>query len=225
MSTGRSCRKQVSIDPRTIACAVAFIACATCVTAQARQSDSTQPINVNADYQMGSQDKAITILKGNVQIDQGTMHLDGDKAVGNFDQDNKLSHAVLTGKPAHMRQQMDDGSLVHGQADTIDYTVSNNTIVLTGDAVVVHEGQGETHAAKITYNTDTGQMSSERGAGGQVHMILQPQKKAAPAKKPATASSPATAPAQPASVAPAKPASAAPALDLSLHPASASSTH
>ena len=206
-------------------------ACLACTGASAKQSDSSQPINISADYQMGSQDKAITILKGNVQIDQGTMHLDGGKAVGNFDQDNKLSHAVLTGKPAHMRQQMDDGSLVHGQADTIDYTVSNNTIVLNGNAVVVHEGQGETHAAKITYNTDTGQMSAERGPGGQVHMVLQPQKKTAPAKKPAAASSAATAPAQPATGAPAKPASAAPALDLSLHPttapqpAVASSTH
>lgn len=209
-------------------CALATLvigACLVCTGANAKQSDSTQPININADYQMGSQEKAITILKGNVRIDQGTMHLDGDKAVGNFDQDNKVERAKLTGNPAHMRQQMDDGSLVHGQANTIDYTVSNNTIVLTGDAVVVHEGQGETHAAKITYDTDTGQMSAERGAGGQVHMVLQPTKKPAPAKKPAAASSAATAPAQSATSAPAKPSSAAPALDLSLHPATASSTH
>ncbi|HJU07400.1 MAG TPA: lipopolysaccharide transport periplasmic protein LptA, partial [Rhodanobacteraceae bacterium] len=74
---------------------------------------------------------------------------------------------------------------------------------------------------KLTYNTDTGQIVGEGGSGGQVHMILQPQKKAAPAKKPAAASSAATVPAQPATSAPAKPSSAAPALDL--HPASASS--
>lgn len=217
-------RRQRSIDRR--ACALAIpLALIMCSGVSAKQSDSTQQILINAAHSLTSQDKEITTLTGNVRIDQGTMHLDGDKAVGNFDQDNALEHAVLTGRPAHMRQQMDDGSWVHGQANTIDYTVADSTVVLTGDAVVIHEGQGETHAAKITYNSNSGQMEANSGSGGPVHMVLQPTKKAAPAKKPAAASSAATAPAQPATSAPAKPASAAPALDLSLHPVSASSTH
>ena len=224
MCTPRSCRNRGSTDLRRLTLALAFAGVFAFASAQAKQSDSDQPVLVNASHSVMSQDNGIITLTGNVNIDQGTMHLDGDKAVGNFDQDNKLEHAVLTGTPAHMRQQMDDGSMVHGQAATIDYTVSNNTVVLTGNAVVVHEGQGEFHGAKLTYNTDTGQIVGEGGTGGQVHMILQPQKKAAPAKKPAVGS-PAAAPAQPATSAPAKPASIAPALDLSLHPASASSTH
>ncbi|MBS0431721.1 MAG: hypothetical protein JSS21_04865, partial [Proteobacteria bacterium] len=71
-------------------------ACLACTSANAKQSDSTQPILVNAAHSLTSQDKEITTLTGNVRIDQGTMHLDGDKAVGNFDQDNALEHAVLT---------------------------------------------------------------------------------------------------------------------------------
>jgi lipopolysaccharide export system protein LptA len=193
------------------ACSFAFAlaGCLVLTAAQARQSDSSQPVQVNADHSLMSQDNGLLTLTGNVRIDQGTMHLDGARAVGHFDQDNKLEHAVLTGSPAHMHQQMDDGSMVHGQADTIDYTVSNNTIVLSGDASVVHEGQGEFHGAKLTYNTDSGQIAGEGGAGGQVHMVLQPQKKSAPASKPAASSSAAAA---------AVPAPAASA------PASASST-
>jgi lipopolysaccharide export system protein LptA len=218
-------RRSVRIDSRAIAL-IAFTASLLCFGgAQAKQSDRDQPVAVAANWFSGSQDSGKATYKGDVKISQGTLHADGDNATGYFDQDNQVQRVVLTGNPAHMSQQMDDGSNVHGQADTIDYTVSQNTVVLTGDAVVVHEGQGEFHGAKLTYNTDTGQIVGEGGTGGQVHMILQPQRKAAPAKKPAAASSAATTPAQPATTAPAKPASTAPALDLSLHPATASSTH
>jgi lipopolysaccharide export system protein LptA len=208
---------------RARAFAFALAACLVFATAHAKQSDSSQPVQVNADHSLMSQDNELLTLTGNVRIDQGTMHLDGARAVGHFDQDNKLEHAVLTGSPAHMHQQMDDGSMVHGQSDTIDYTVSNNTIVLTGDASVVHEGQGEFHGAKLTYNTDTGQIVGEGGPGGQVHMILQPQKKSAPAHKPAASPSSTPAPATPAPATsapvPAKPAPAAST------PAPASTTH
>ena len=197
MSTPRLRRNRGSIEMRARAFAFALAACMVFTAAQGKQSDSSQPVQVNADHSMMSQDNGLLTLTGNVRIDQGTMHLDGAKAVGHFDQDNKLEHAVLTGGPAHMHQQMDDGSMVHGQAQTIDYTVSNNTIVLSGDASVVHEGQGEFQGAKLTYNTDNGQIVGEGGPGGQVHMTLQPQKKATPAPKPAAPSS-AAAPAAPA---------------------------
>ena len=197
MSTPRLRRSPGSIELRACSFAFALAACLVCSAPQAKQSDSSQPVQVDADHSLMNQDKGLLTLTGNVHIDQGTMHLDGAKAVGNFDQDNKIEHAVLTGSPAHMHQQMDDGSMVRGQANTIDYKVSNNTIVLIGDASVVHEGQGEFHGARLTYNTDSGQINGEGGPGGQVHMILQPQKKSAPAQKPASASSAAT-PAQPA---------------------------
>ncbi|MEO6969056.1 MAG: lipopolysaccharide transport periplasmic protein LptA [Rhodanobacteraceae bacterium] len=157
------------------------------------QADRDQPVNVNANSFSGSQDSGKTVFTGAVKIDQGTLHADGDNANGYFDQNNQVQRVVLTGKPAHMQQKLDDGSMVHGSADTIDYTVSENTVVLIGNANVVQEHKGEFHGAKLTYNTDSGQISGESGGGGQVHLTLQPKPKSAAAKPKTTATQPAPA--------------------------------
>ena len=202
----RSSRNRRIESVRAIALACALAGLAATLSAQAKQTDSSQPVLVKADNSVMDQDKGIATLTGHVNLDQGTMHVEGDKAVGYFDQDNQIQRAVVTGNPAHFHQTLDDNSLVHGSASNIDYQVSENTVILTGDAVVVHEGQGDFHGAKLTYNTDTGSINGIGGPGGQVHMTLVPKPKAAkpsankaaaPASTPASAASssaPASAP-------------------------------
>jgi lipopolysaccharide export system protein LptA len=149
------------------------------------------------------------------------MHVEGDKAVGYFDENNQIQRAVVTGNPARFHQTLDDNSLVHGSASNIDYQVSENTVILTGNAVVVHEGQGDFHGAKLTYNTDTGSINGMGGPGGQVHMTLVPKPKAA---KPSASKTAAPASAKPAGAAASAPANAnAPASTPA--PASTSGTH
>jgi lipopolysaccharide export system protein LptA len=215
MSTPRLRRLSARIDSR-VTFALAFAALLFCANAQATQADRDKPVNVTANSFAGSQESGKTTFTGNVKIDQGTLHADGNSAIGYFDQNNQVQRVVLTGSPAHMQQTLDDGELVHGAANTIDYTVSQNTVVLTGDATVVQEGKGSFHGARLVYNTDSGQINGEGGTGGQVHMTLQPHPKTSPAAKPASA----------ASTAAPRPASSAmqPAPGVSV-PAPASSTH
>ncbi|HXS72416.1 MAG TPA: lipopolysaccharide transport periplasmic protein LptA [Rhodanobacteraceae bacterium] len=185
-------RNRGSIDLlRAAPLALALAAIFACTGAQATQADRDQPVNVNANSFAGSQESGKTTFTGNVKIDQGTLHADGDNAVGYFDQNNQVQRVVLTGTPAHMQQKLDDGSMVHGAANTIDYTVSQNTVVLTGNANVVQEGKGSFHGEKLTYNTDSGQISGESGGGGQVHLTLQPKPKPAKAAPAKAASAPA----------------------------------
>lgn len=210
----RSSRNHRAEWLRALAFACAFAGVAAANSAQARQTDSSQPVLVKADNSVMDQDKGIATLTGHVSLDQGTMQIEGDKAIGHFDQNNQIQRAVVTGNPARFRQTLDDNSLVHGSASNIDYQVSENTVILTGNAVVVHEGQGDFHGAKLTYNTDTGSINGTGGVGGQVHMTLVP--------KPKSAKPSANTPATPA--APAKPASSAPAASAPA-PASTSGTH
>ena len=197
MSTAPSHRTRTRIE--LLALFVAAL-CA-CGGAQAKQSDKNQPININASSFAGSQDSGKIVFTGSVTLDQGTFKADGSQATGYTDPDDtsQWQRVVLVGSPAHFQQTQDSGTLVHGQGATIDYRVSENTVILTGNAVVVQQGKGEFHGEKLVYNTDTGEIQGSPAAGGRVHITLQPRSKPAPAsastKVPASASTSAPAPA------------------------------
>src|SRR6185437_4995304 len=219
MSTPRSRRIRARIDLPVLLIA-ALLACG---VAQAKQTDKNQPININASSFAGSQDSGKIVFTGSVTMDQGTFHADGAQATGYTDPDDtsQWQRVVLTGNPAHFQQTQDSGTLVHGQAQTIDYKVSENTVILTGSASVVQQGRGEFHGNQLVYNTDTGEIQGTPASGGRVHITLQPRSKPA-AVKPAGASTAASVPASastPASPAPAPASTAAPAS------ASTSGTH
>jgi lipopolysaccharide export system protein LptA len=192
-----------------------------CGFAQARQSDKDQPIHVRANTFAGSQDSGKIVFIGSFHMDQGTFQADGAKATGYTDPDDtsQWQRVVVTGDPAHFQQTQDNGTLVHGQAATIDYKVSENTVLLTGNASVVQQGRGEFHGEKLVYNTDSGEIQGSPTTGGQVHITLQPRSKpASTAAEPASTSAPAaSAPAN--APAPASTSAPAPA------PASTTGTH
>ena len=174
---------------------LAVLAFAVCASAWALKADRSQPINVNADHQEATLgDNGVVTLTGHVAISQGSLVIHGDKAIGYENSDGEWDHAVVTGSPATFQQKLDSGSMVNGSGATIDYRVAENTVVLTGNATVVQQGRGQFHGAKLTYNTDSGMMIGEGGAGGQVHMTFQPKpvtgaKPAAPATSATPASS------------------------------------
>lgn len=198
----------------------AFCACG---VAQAKQSDKDQPININASSFAGSQDSGKIVFTGSVTLDQGTFKADGSQATGYTDPNDtsQWQRVVLVGSPAHFQQTQDSGTLVHGQGATIDYRVSENTVILTGNAVVVQQGKGEFHGEKLVYNTDTGEIQGSPVTGGRVHITLQPRSKPAPTKPAAAAAatSAANPPASASTNAPASASTSAPA------PASTAGTH
>jgi lipopolysaccharide export system protein LptA len=187
MSTAPLHRTRTGIEWLALLVA-AFCACG---VAQAKQSDKDQPININASSFAGSQDSGKIVFTGSVTLDQGTFKADGSQATGYTDPDDtsQWQRVVLVGSPAHFQQTQDNGTLVHGQGATIDYKVSENTVILTGNAVVVQQGKGEFHGEKLVYNTDTGEIQGSPVTGGRVHITLQPRTKPAPAK-PAGTSAP-----------------------------------
>lgn len=126
-----------------------------------------------------------TTLTGNVVVTQGTLKLTGGKALITIDADTQISHIhviAAKGKLAHIQEIDDAGNLMTGDADTLDYDNINLIAVLTGHAVVHQQGRGESHGDKLTYNTQTQQMTGSSGADGMVHMVILPKvQPAAPA--------------------------------------------
>ncbi|UGB46144.1 lipopolysaccharide transport periplasmic protein LptA [Frateuria edaphi] len=173
---------------------------------QAKRTDRDQPMDVQASHFDGfRKPNSTTTLKGNVVITQGSLKATGDLAKVHFDANAEIDSVVLTGSPAHLQQLDDNGNLMQGDAATIDYKVAKDYAVLQGHASITQQGRGEAHGDRLTYNTQTSEMTGDSGGDGRVHMIFKPQPKsgtaapaAAPAPAPATsAPAPATSSGQP----------------------------
>lgn len=186
--------------------------------ALARQDDRNQPIHVvHAESFDGyNQPNTVSTFTGNVLITQGTMKLTGEVAkIYTAKEDTSVDHIIVTGTPQkrpHIQQIDDNGNLMTGDADRLDYDNVNGIAVLTGNAYVHQQNKGDARGAKLTYNTQTSYMVGESGGGGQVTMTFLPKQKPLPPPKHGAA--PATPPA------PAKPA----AKSNTVKPASSSST-
>ncbi|WP_050984266.1 lipopolysaccharide transport periplasmic protein LptA [Rhodanobacter sp. 115] len=152
--------------------------------ALARKDDRQKPMNVeNAQRFDGKYaPNSTATFYGNVVITQGTMKVTGDKAVVHFDGDQNVDHVLITGAPAHIQEMDDSGNLMLGHASQLDYDNNSGIAVLTGHAFIQQKGRGEAHGDKLTYNTQTSEMTGVSGDDGRVHMTFIPKPKPAAAK-------------------------------------------
>jgi lipopolysaccharide export system protein LptA len=142
--------------------------------AAARSGDRNQPMDIQAGHQSGTVDYSQpTTLSGGVKIDQGTLHIDADRAVISF-RNGEASQAVLTGNQAVLKQQMDDGTPMTATADRIDYDMLADVLVLTGNYTVTTQ-RGSTSGQRLTSNLKSGQEDSGGQDGGRVKMRILPK--------------------------------------------------
>ena len=171
-------------------CALALLGLLVLAPAQAKQTDRDQPMNVDASHFDGFQKpNSVSTLTGNVVIPQGALKPTGAQAKVYFDADTQISRVVITGSPAHLEQLDDNGNLMLGDAATLDYDNLNGIAVLSGKASVTQKGRGEAHGDRLTYNTETSQMTGESAGDGLVHMTFKPKPKPAGPAAPAPAKS------------------------------------
>jgi lipopolysaccharide export system protein LptA len=184
-STPPSRRAKASLEAACLALGLLVL-----VPASARQSDRSQPMQVNASHFDGFQKpNSVTTLSGNVVITQGTLKATGSQAKVYFDADTQISRVVITASPAHIEQLDDSGNLMQGNAASIDYDNIHGIAVLSGNASVTQKGRGEAHGDKLTYNTQTSQMTGDSGGAGLVRMTFLPRPQPATPAAPAPAAS------------------------------------
>ncbi len=148
--------------------------------ALAKKSDRKQEMQVAAKHFEGFQKPdSVSTLTGNVVITQGSLKASGEQAKVYFDAQSQISRVVITGKPAHLQQLDDNNNLVLGDAATLDYDNLKGIAVLTGNASIKQKGRGQAHGDKLTYNTQTSEMTGESAGDGLVHMTFQPKDKPA----------------------------------------------
>ncbi|WP_045760872.1 lipopolysaccharide transport periplasmic protein LptA [Xanthomonas albilineans] len=168
----------------------------------AKSTDRNQLVDVNSDANNCNltDDNGKCRFSGHVVIVQGTLEAHADTA-DIFRKNGQIDRVLLNGKQATFKQEMDDGSIVDGMADTIDYSVPNDIVILTGNYKMT-SAKGTNAGQRMVYNTKTGDMQGG-GDGTRVHTVIQPKNAAAASQpangaKPAAATKPATTPSKPA---------------------------
>lgn len=146
--------------------------------AAARSSDRNQPMTLDANASDCNLADASGKCRftGNVVIEQGTLHIEADTAEI-YRSNGEPSRVVLSGRQARLRQQMDDGTPMTARADTMDYSIASETIVLSG-SYQIESPRGTNAGQRMTYNMASGNMTSG-GDGSRVRTVLQPKAKPA----------------------------------------------
>lgn len=177
--------------PISVLLLVATLCCTS--MAWARTSDRSQPMDTESDQNSCVlSDTGQCVMTGNVHIVQGSLDITAGKAVI-YRAGGEISRAVLTGSPAVLRQQMDDGTPMTAHASNVDYNLQNEIVVFTG-GVELQQPRGTMNGERVVYNLKTGAIDSGGAGNGRVKMHLMP-KNAAPGTTPAPAPTPSPAPA------------------------------
>jgi lipopolysaccharide export system protein LptA len=140
----------------------------------ALESDRQQPLEVHADATDGTLGDGKAVLKGNVEIRQGTLMVEADLAEVEK-VEGRVRTVTLTGEPVKLQQEIEEQGLVTAQARKIEYEVATGIITLTGSADVVHP-QYQVRGEVLIYDMKLQHFQGNGGDGnGRIRIQLDPE--------------------------------------------------
>lgn len=166
--------------------------------ASARSSDRNQPMDIDAGRQEGTLDgNSVNIFSGGVTITQGSLDIRADRAEVH-QRGGEVVRAVLTGKQAVLKQQMDDGTPMTAKADRIDYDMVGDKVVLIGNFSVTTL-RGTSSGQRLTYDLKSGYLKSGGEGEGRIKLRILPKSAqgVAPVEKPTAPAKTTTTPGKP----------------------------
>jgi lipopolysaccharide export system protein LptA len=163
--------------------------------ALALPDDRNQPIYIQSDRAERDERKGTTVYTGDVEVDQGSLHISADRVLI-FSSNDQVDRMEAYGNPARMQQKTSvEKEPVYARARKIDYLVANEELTLTGNASVTQEGAKMTGSQIIYYMREQRVKAGRPGAStdrSRVITVIPPRQvtpvKPAPGEKPADAS-------------------------------------
>lgn len=129
------------------------------------------PIIIDSDTSDSDLRSGITRFSDNVSIQRGAMLVNADEGVVH-QVDGRMTLIELFGSPTTWRDRLDDGSIVQGRANRIEFQVDENVVTLSGDARLQHEG-GEFTGNQLIYDLDTESLAGRSSEGNQVRVVIE----------------------------------------------------
>lgn len=143
--------------------------------AWSRSADRQQPVEIDADHFEGSEPSGISRFSGNFRLVQGSLLITADQATV-YQQDGEVVRVVLEGRPATLRQQLDDGSWTEAEALRMEYLRGEDAVLLEGRAEVRQQSHGTLRAERLRYDIASGRLlGGGDGPGGRVRMTIPPR--------------------------------------------------
>ncbi len=155
----------------------------------ALSTDPQQPVQIEADFAELDDEEHTTVYVGNVVVDQGSMHMTGDRLRVNFTASKDMKDAYLEGRPATFKQTPDHDDDVHGQALKIEYHAEQSLLNLIEKARVT-QGERLFEGHRINYDTKKSIITARsarageadkdqhpKAGSGRVRIVIPPNKK------------------------------------------------
>ena len=138
--------------------------------------DRTQAIVINADQALRDEKQGLTIYSGNVQLDQGSLHISADRiTIYRIVEDG--DKIVAEGQPARLSQLPNVGDeLMHANAGVIEYYKVEERVHLEQDAHIEQGGSivtGQTIDYFITEQLVKAK-SNATEVDGRVQVVIPP---------------------------------------------------
>ena len=134
----------------------------------ALETDRQEPLDVKADSTAGTLGDGTTTLKGNIEINQGSLQIRADLADVSKTE-GRVQSIELSGNPVYLQQEIEDQGLVTAEAAVIEYEVATGIVTLSGAADVVHP-QYRISGEKLIYDMN---VQHFQGAGGEENGRIQ----------------------------------------------------
>lgn len=142
--------------------------------AHALPEDAQQPIQITADNARFDEKSGEALYRGNVQIVQGTLRVNGDTLTLKVDADGNLQTARTLGKQAHYEQKTDPAKgLVKADANEIIFDNNTGVITLLGNAVL-RQDSASFSGPRIVYSTVRKQIEATGDATQRVQLTFPP---------------------------------------------------
>ena len=145
-------------------------------SAWALKSDTQKPVYINSNTQQVDMKSSQVTFQGNVSLKQGSINIHADKIVVLRDQKTEAIKQIQAfGQPATFSQKMDDGNLLNGQANELDYHMSTDELTMKGNVELVQDGN-TIKGSTIRYQIGQQKLVADSSKKQRVTTILQPQK-------------------------------------------------
>lgn len=144
--------------------------------AVALEGDRQQPIQVQADSVELDNRTGVSTYRGNVVLDQGTLHLEAD-LLKVYRGNDELDRIEAEGRPVRLRQRPEGAAAdVEGEALRLEYRAAQDRLLLEGSASV-RQGGDLFSGERIEYDIVRSrvQASGQDNGGGRVQAIIQPR--------------------------------------------------